>query len=466
MTTTPYEQHRDYVLAVLARRCRWLDGGEREEVLHDAYAVFLQKQRDGVLDTDAMRPQQVRAYLVQTAINKAMDDGKSARRKRSVGLEEDGGLEVADQRPEVVERLAQSYDAERVREIVDELPARQQVVIKLRFFLDLSPTEIQQYLGITERVYRRELERAMRALTDHVELVQRGTSCDQRRSLILAYVAGIAGPNRQQVARRHLATCPACAAWAGRLRTAAHQAGAVVPLPLASHVALGGDDRWWAGLGHVLEATRDRIVDVASGGRGHVTGLALRTDPASTAVLGAARPGTIAAVVAGCLTVGGTTYCAVDGVTTPLGLLASSKVETRTHDHAAATPRPAPRRKRHQAAATPARAASTPTLAAPTTSTIATTTRRTATVAKPAETPAHRVAHQTSSEFGIESGGTSVSSGSSGSSSSGSGSSSGSSATATAASATSTARSSPAPSSGSSSGHGASEAAVAAEFGP
>jgi RNA polymerase sigma factor (sigma-70 family) len=443
---TPYEQHRDYVLAVLARRCRWLEPDEREATLHDAYTVFLQKQQDGVLDVEAMRPQQVRAYLTQTAINKAMDDGNRARRTRSVGLEEAGGLEVADQRPEVVERLEQGYDAARVREIVEDLPPRQQVVVKLRFFMDMSPTEIQDYLGITERVYRRELERAMRALSGHVDLVRRGTSCDQRRSLILAYVAGIAGPNRMQVARRHLATCPGCAAWAGRLRSAAHQAGAVVPLPLGGE-ALGGDDRWWAALGHGLGHLRDKALDVLSGGREHVTGLALRTDPSTTTVLGAARPGTVAAVVAGCLTVGGTTYCAMDGVTTPLGgLLGAGRTHAQAH-RPSTTPRPAPRRVAMKRPETPAATTARTTTASATTTTRArtsasrTTSATASSTASKASTPAaRRVERKAASEFGVEGGGTT--------------------ATASAASAPASSTSS------SSSGGGAPEAAVANEFGP
>lgn len=422
---TPYEQHRDYVLAVLGRRCRWLEEDEREAMLHEAYAVFLQKQRDGVLDADAMRPQQVRAYLTQTAINKAMDDGSRARRTRSVALEEAGGLEVPDQRPEVVERLERSYDADRVREIVDELPARQQAVVKLRFFLDLTPTEIQQYLGITERVYRREVERALRALSDHVDLVRRGTSCDQRRSLILAYVAGIAGPHRVQVARRHLATCPGCAAWAGRLRGTAHHAGAVIPLPVAGEVA-GSDDRWWAGLGHAFGQLRD-----------HVLGLAARTDPATSSVLGAARPGAVAAVVAGCLTVGGTTYCAVDGV--PGLLRHSPPTHTRTQERAAA-PRTATTTARR-----PEPTVTTKTVAAVATRPTKTTPKRhraastaSTSASKGSTASARRTEVETASEFGIEASGTT----------------------------TRTPATSAPQASAASTGGGASEAAVAAEFGP
>jgi hypothetical protein len=46
-SATPYANHRDYVLGVLRRRCRWLAPDELEAVFHDAYALMLEKERDG-----------------------------------------------------------------------------------------------------------------------------------------------------------------------------------------------------------------------------------------------------------------------------------------------------------------------------------------------------------------------------------------------------------------------------------
>jgi RNA polymerase sigma factor (sigma-70 family) len=213
-SSTPYEQFRDYVLAVLSRRCGWLDPSDREALLHDAYAVFLEKQRDGLLDTRSMLPAQVRAYLTQTALNKAMDEGKRAGRRRSVSLDnEDLGIDPVDPERDLDDRVASSFDVARIREIVAELPERQQMIIKLRFFFERTPDETQHYLGVTERVYRRELERASRHIAQRVELVRSGTFCESRHSLLLAYVTGIAGPHRIAEARRHVATCPGCASW-------------------------------------------------------------------------------------------------------------------------------------------------------------------------------------------------------------------------------------------------------------
>ncbi len=74
-----YEANRDYVLAVLRRRCGWLDPSDREALVQDAYTFLLEKQRDGVLDLDAMHAQQVRAYVTQTALNKALGRRQACR---------------------------------------------------------------------------------------------------------------------------------------------------------------------------------------------------------------------------------------------------------------------------------------------------------------------------------------------------------------------------------------------------
>jgi DNA-directed RNA polymerase specialized sigma24 family protein len=217
--TAHYVQQRDYVLGVLARRCPWLDSSDRESLFHDAYTVFLEKQRDGVLDIGVMRPAQIRAYLTQTALNKAMDEGKRAGRRRSVPLDADVfGLDPPHPAPALDEALIARLRDGRVREIVAELPPRQRAVIALRYFLDRAPEDVQRRLAISERVYRRELERAGRYIANRFELVRADTFCETRRSLILAYVSGIAGPRRAAEARRHLANCPGCASFARSVR--------------------------------------------------------------------------------------------------------------------------------------------------------------------------------------------------------------------------------------------------------
>ncbi len=329
----PYEEHRDYVLKVLARRCGWLDPSDREAIMHDAYALFLEKQRDGKLDVEAMRPPQVRAYLTQTALNKAMDEGKRAGR-RSLSLDDEQlGLDPPDAERDIGEGLASRFDDARVREIVAELPERQQTVIKLRFFFGRSPQEIQRYLGVTERVYRRDLERATRRIAERFELVRDGGFCESRRSLILAYVVGIAGPTRAAEARRHLDTCPACANLAVEMRAVARRVAAVLPPPLTSLPVAGGLlGRAGAGVRGALH----RAGDLAAPVRSQATKALVHADSSKAAALLAARPGAAAMLVAGCLAAGSTaTYCVVHGVPAPIRSLVGDVASPRHHGSAA-----------------------------------------------------------------------------------------------------------------------------------
>src|SRR3954452_15365790 len=120
--TSAYEDHRSYVLAVLARRCRWLEPDEREVVLHDAWMILLEKEQRGTLDVAAMRGHQVRAYLVQTALNRALSEGRRASRTRNEPLGDRDDFAAAVAAPEDVVDAA--LHGARVREIVAELTAR------------------------------------------------------------------------------------------------------------------------------------------------------------------------------------------------------------------------------------------------------------------------------------------------------------------------------------------------------
>jgi len=328
--TSAYVDHRSYVLSVLGRRCRWLDPDDREAVFHDAYAVMLEKDRDGAIDLATLHPLQTRAFLVRTALNKALDEGKRAWRKRSVALQDDDdGEAFVDRQGPVEDLIANATDRARLLEIISELPERQQTIIKLRFFFDREPGEIQRYLDLTERSYRRELERAMRHVAERFELVVSGGFCESRRSVILALVAGIAGPGRAEAARRHLATCPACASWAGELRSAVRRSAELIPLPVVLD-AHGG-------------TLRERVAELAATLKQQIAGLVLRVDPTTASAAGGARPGSVAATVAACVVAcGGATYTAVAPVRSAVDSALGRQEQRRAEDkpRAAATPRP------------------------------------------------------------------------------------------------------------------------------
>jgi Sigma-70, region 4/Putative zinc-finger len=256
----------------------------------------------------------------------ALDEGKRAGRKRSMPMT-DEALAAPDDGRAPDEVVGARFDDARIREILSELPKRRQMIVKLRFFFDRTPAEIQRYMGLTERAYRRELERAMRQLADGYELVRGDQFCDSRRSLILAYVAGIAGPNRAQQARAHLASCPGCNHWAAAMRDATERAAALAPLPLLAEAKAGAFSRAF----EALVGARGHVLDAASGVKQHAVSIATRVDPGAAGYAATARPGAVAVAVAGCLAVGsGATYCAVQGLPSPVRSLV-----THEHRHAA-----------------------------------------------------------------------------------------------------------------------------------
>jgi RNA polymerase sigma factor (sigma-70 family) len=164
LSTASYLSQRDYTLSVLGRRAPWLQPAEREEVVQEAFATMLEKVRKGLIDPAQMHPAQVRAYVVRTALNKALDEGKRAWRRRVTSLEhEDDSIdECAHPEQELDARVEQ----ERVRKIVAGLSDRQQAIVKLRFYFDRTPEQISRHLGVTQRTYRYELERAKRTIRD------------------------------------------------------------------------------------------------------------------------------------------------------------------------------------------------------------------------------------------------------------------------------------------------------------
>jgi RNA polymerase sigma factor (sigma-70 family) len=164
LSLSTYRHQRDYTLAVLARRCPWLQPPEREEMVQEAYATLLEKERHGLIEPARMHPSQVRAYIVQTALHKALDERKRAWRRRVGPLDEEA--EVVDEGSTPEADLDARVEAERAREIVAGLSERQQVIVKLRFYLDHTPQQISQHLGVTQRTYRRELELAKRKIRD------------------------------------------------------------------------------------------------------------------------------------------------------------------------------------------------------------------------------------------------------------------------------------------------------------
>jgi len=311
MLDSAYREHHDYVLGVLARRSPFVSPSDRQGVYHDAFTLVLEKARSGRLDVDAMNPRQLRVYLAKTAVLMALDQVRWGERAHTRPLA-DSDLERADEGDVTEQRIADDSERAVLHEIVAELPQRRQAVVKLRFFFDREPAEVQTLLGISARTYRLEVERALRHIADRYQVAREGRWCEDRRSLILAFVAGVAGPGKVLEARRHLGACPGCAHMAAELRQAAEKVAALAPVP---DIALNDGLLHRATEG--LAVARDQLTDLGTQGKQQAIAMVTRADPASGGnYLATARPGPVAAAIASCVAIGGgtATYCAVEGV--------------------------------------------------------------------------------------------------------------------------------------------------------
>ena len=328
-----YERYRPTALRVLRRRCPWLAADERLGVYHDAFATLLEKHRQGSLNVEEMHDAQVRGYLLTAAVHRGLGEGARAERRRAIPTAEPG-IGVIDPAEPMEDRLDDELGMLAVRELVEELPERRRAVIKLRFWLDRSPNEIKAFLGISERVYRKEIERAFAQLADRYELVRQGRWCEERRSLVLAYVAGVAGPRRTREARMHLDGCPGCAQMARELRAVAERVAVVLPLPALDRAPIG--EAAEAALG-----AKAQLSDLVGAVKTHISGVAARIDPSSAQYAAGARPGTTVAAIASCVAIGGgATFCAVEGLPTPIGALGPTKQEQGPPSAEEQPPRP------------------------------------------------------------------------------------------------------------------------------
>ena len=81
---------------------------------------------------------------------------------------EDGPL-LADALPDHDHRLQMAPEWSDLSAAMDQLPARQQEILFLRFFEDLSQTEIAQRVGVSQMHVSRLLSKAIDTLRDHVD---------------------------------------------------------------------------------------------------------------------------------------------------------------------------------------------------------------------------------------------------------------------------------------------------------
>jgi RNA polymerase sigma factor (sigma-70 family) len=335
-----YERYRAAVLGMLAKRFPRLDADERLSIYHDAWTRVLAKRERGE------RFESLRAYLLATTGAEALHMLSRARVPTPVGPDDPRLTTLADCAPPLDEQVVTRDQARIARNLLETLDERQRDVLKLRWDLQLTGTEVRAALGLTERQYRRLAEEGATALAERVEEHESGQWSRRTRSLLVACLVevtrdgerrvGIASRRQREEAQRLLESDPHVAALYAEVRRSVRGAAALLPLP--TFVAESSGRSLLARVGELASDALDLLAHPIETAKQHVTSLYIRISDPSLLASGP-RPGTAAVAIAGALALGGGTYGAYQAVSAvpppPTPAAAAQKVVP--------TPRPTPR---------------------------------------------------------------------------------------------------------------------------
>jgi RNA polymerase sigma factor (sigma-70 family) len=178
--------------------------------------------------------------------------------------------------------------------------------------------EIAEQLGMSDRAVKKALEEVMRGARE-VLARRTGGGCAEGESLVLRLTCGLAAAGEEVRARLHLQHCGRCSAFSAELVAWKDRVPAVLP-PVAIEVARPGlIGRTVGRLGEAVGSAKRHVLGGGAHMKQQATLATYGRTPDPTPLAGA-RPGTVVAVVAGCLAIGGgaATICAQPGVD-PLG---------------------------------------------------------------------------------------------------------------------------------------------------
>jgi RNA polymerase sigma factor (sigma-70 family) len=312
-------------------------GEEVEDAVQYACKSFLDEAQ-GVSD-----PGQVYAWI-RTAAHRALN--RTAKHQvREVAVDPlVGGLdESASEDPTPEEELIAQEDkgeiAALVREVIAELPQRHRRVLALHV-AGLKRPEIASRLRLTERAVKRDLLEVMEEARAAIAR-KAGGGCLRGEPLVLRFAYGLATSAESEQARLHMRSCHRCEMLWERLDTWREKAAVLLPASPAVEQASPGL------LGRVAHRAVDGLASVKQQVLG---GAAQAKEQAATSYyravdptpLASVRPGTVAAVLVSCVTIGGgaATYCAqnhVDPLSAATGLIAGNEGES---DPQAGSPSP------------------------------------------------------------------------------------------------------------------------------
>jgi RNA polymerase sigma factor (sigma-70 family) len=296
--------------AQLAARHPECSPEEIEDSVQAACRCFLD-EAEGIAD-----PNQVHVWL-RTAAHRILGH-ETERQRREVATDPAAdGLEsiAVDDTGPVEELIALEDDAELealVRVVSSSLSQRRRDVFAL-YAAGCRRTQIAQSLGLPERTVKRDI----REIVDRARAVVArlaGGGCRRGEPLVVRLVCGISTPDESAQAREHLSRCTRCEAFSERLISWREKAGAMLPAPVAEGASPGVLERLAQKPADAFSSLKQHALDGVAQVKQHAAASYYRAvDPTP---LAAARPGTVAAVLASCVAITGSaaTYCVEQGM--------------------------------------------------------------------------------------------------------------------------------------------------------
>ncbi|MEX2413519.1 MAG: ECF-type sigma factor [Thermoleophilaceae bacterium] len=196
------------------------------------------------------------------------------------------------------------------RELAARLDERARDVLAL-YGAGLKRPEIAAALGVSHRAVRRDLEEIMEEARIAITRLS-GGGCLLGETLVVRFACGLATPTEASRAQLHLTQCRRCERFHERLGLWREKVGALLPAPAADQTAPGVVERVGQKTSEGLSAIKQQIAEAS----GHVKQQAANAyvRAADPTPLAGARPGAVAAVVAGCLAIGTGYTCVEQGI--------------------------------------------------------------------------------------------------------------------------------------------------------
>ena len=152
--TDLYRQHRALMLKIAWKYTK--DPSEVDDIVSESCVALIQN-----IDTiKKLSGSALRAYIVTTAKNKAIDFARKKQRERNKILHMDeASLEEIAEPVSFDKKISVQHDIDMVKQAILALPERERETLRLKFFQHKDDGQIAEILGVEENTVRRYIMR-------------------------------------------------------------------------------------------------------------------------------------------------------------------------------------------------------------------------------------------------------------------------------------------------------------------